>query len=47
MSPLEGKFAEAQTKVKYKNQKILEKTTTLETTTPIYRGRASSGALNA
>ena len=50
MAPLKGKFVEEQRKVKYRNQKNScedVKETTLETTTPIYRGRASSCALNS
>ena len=53
MAPLKGKFVEAQRRTKYmskkkkKNPLRRHKETTLETTVPIYRGRASSGALNA
>ena len=44
MAPLEGKFAEAQRRMKYRSQK---KETIIETNIPIYRGRGSIDALNA
>ena len=44
MAPLEGKFAEAQRRMKYRSQ---NKETTIETTILIYRGRGSIDALNA
>ena len=45
MAPLEGKFSEAQRSTKYMSKKKKKKTT-IETT-PIYRGRGSTDALNA